>query len=53
MKRPKRIWVRKELIILTAYLLYGKRLAIVLVSRQWMFTSHDGRKVNIPRIKVT
>ena len=50
---PKRIWVPKSQIIFVADILGRKRMRFKLVPGQWMFMTHDGQKVYVPRRKAT
>ena len=49
LKRPKKIWVPKDLIIPLADVLSNNKRTLVMVPRQWLLTAHDGRKVYVPR----
>ena len=48
-KGPKSIWVPRDKIIHVADLLNNRKKTEVLVLGQWMLTTHDGRKVYVPR----
>ncbi len=52
-KGPKKIWVPKSLIIPLADVLNRKKKTPPMVSGQWLLTSHDGRKVYVPRPSAT
>ncbi|RDX91474.1 hypothetical protein CR513_26539, partial [Mucuna pruriens] len=45
-KRPKRIWIPKNIIVPIAYLLDSRKEKPVMVPRQWLLMSYDGRKIN-------
>src|SRR4051812_15289121 len=48
-KGPKRMWVPKDKIIPVANLLQSSKDKHVMVPGLWMFTTHDGKKVYVPR----
>jgi len=48
-KGPKAIWVPKNKIIPLADMLNSSKKTPIMVPGQWMLTTHDGRKVYIPR----
>ena len=51
LKGPRKIWVPKSQIIPVVDLLDRKKEKPVMVPGQWMLTSHDGRKVYVPKPK--
>ncbi|RDX96157.1 hypothetical protein CR513_21214, partial [Mucuna pruriens] len=51
-KRPKRIWVPKNMIILVAYLLDSRKKTTIMVPRHWLLMSHNGRKNNLYKINL-
>src|SRR4051812_28914149 len=48
-KGPKRMWVPKEKIIPVADLFESTKDKHVMVPGLWMLTSHDGKKVYVPK----
>ncbi|XP_058748093.1 uncharacterized protein LOC131620924 [Vicia villosa] len=48
-KGPKRMWVPKDKIIPVADLLHSTKDKHVMVPGLWVLTSHDGKKVYIPK----
>ena len=48
-KGPKAIWVPKNKIIPLADMLNSSKTTPIMVPRQWMFTTHDERKVYVRR----
>ena len=48
-KGPKKIWVPKEKIIYVADVLNSSVETPVMVPGLWMLTTHDGKKVYIPK----
>ena len=47
---PKKIWVPKDKIIYVADVLRSKVKTPNLDSGRWMLTSHEGKKVYVPKI---
>jgi len=52
-KGPKKIWVPKDMIVALAYVLNRMKETPKMVSGKWLLTSHDERKVYIPRLTTT
>jgi len=50
---PKKIWIPKNLIISVTDILNRKKIIPEMVPGQWMLTSHDRKKVYVPRPTTT
>ena len=46
---PKKIWAPKEKIIYVADIFSGKYKTLVVVPELWVLTTHDGKKVYVPK----
>ncbi|RDY01597.1 hypothetical protein CR513_15057, partial [Mucuna pruriens] len=48
-KGPNKIWVPKDMIIPVVDFLDNRKKRPIMIYEQWFLTSHDGRKVYVPR----
>ena len=49
-KRPKNIWVPKKIIFPVTDILDSEKQTPVMIPRQWLLTTHDGRKGFVPML---